>query len=72
METQVFASEPLLVGLRPDHRLAAAAAVDLRDLAGERLGTTAPSLFPAWTASQREALAAPASPRRSSRCAART
>ena len=57
VETRVFASEPLLVGLRPGHRLAAAPAVDLRDLAGERLGTTEPSLFPAWTASQRDALA---------------
>jgi DNA-binding transcriptional LysR family regulator len=57
VETHVFASEPLLVGLRPGHRLAAAPAVDLRDLAAERLGTTEPSLFPAWTASQRDALA---------------
>jgi DNA-binding transcriptional LysR family regulator len=57
VETHVFASEPLLVGLRPGHRLAAAPTVDLRDLAGERLGTTEPSLFPAWTASQRDALA---------------
>ena len=57
VETRVFASEPLLVGLRPGHRLAAAPTVDLRDLATERLGTTEPSLFPAWTASQRDALA---------------
>ncbi|GAA3553116.1 hypothetical protein GCM10022197_05240 [Microlunatus spumicola] len=57
VETSVFASEPLLVGLRPGHRLAAQAAVDLRDLAGERLGATEPSLFPAWAASQRDALA---------------
>lgn len=55
---EAFASEPLLVGLRPGHRLAAQAAVDLRALAGERLGMTEPSLFPAWTTSQREALEA--------------
>ena len=57
VETRVFASEPLLVGLRPGHRLAAATAVDLRDLQGERLGHDGTVALPAWTASQRDALA---------------
>jgi DNA-binding transcriptional LysR family regulator len=56
VETCVFASEPLLVGLRPGHRLAARTAVNLSDLAEERLGMTQPFLFPAWTSSQRQAL----------------
>jgi DNA-binding transcriptional LysR family regulator len=58
IETHLFASEPLLVGLRPGHRLAERTAVDLSDLAGERLGMTEPFLFPAWAASQRQALEA--------------
>jgi len=56
--TEVFASEPMLVGLRPGHRLAAQPDVDLQQLTEERLGITDPSLFPAWTASQLQALEA--------------
>ena len=54
--TEVFASEPLLVGLRPGHRLADRTSIDLHDLTAERLGMTEPTLFPAWTASQLHAL----------------
>ncbi len=52
----VFCSEPLLVGLRPEHRLADDAEVTLADLARERLGIPSDSLFPAWTLAQRQAL----------------
>ena len=54
--TAAFCSEPLLVGLRPTHRLAAQDTVRLTDLASERLGVTPESLFPAWALAQRQAL----------------
>ena len=54
--TEVFCSEPLLVGLRPTHRLAGHDTVRLADLASERLGVTPESLFPAWALAQRQAL----------------
>jgi DNA-binding transcriptional LysR family regulator len=54
---EVFCAEPLLVGLRPGHRLAGAASVSLDDLRYDVLGTTRESLFPAWALSQRQALA---------------
>jgi DNA-binding transcriptional LysR family regulator len=53
---EVFCSEPLLVGLRPDHRLAGGPMVSLADLAHDVLGTTAESLFPAWSLVQHQAL----------------
>jgi DNA-binding transcriptional LysR family regulator len=53
---EVFCAEPLLVGLRPDHRLAGRDAVALKDLAQDVLGTTPADLFPAWALSQRQAL----------------
>jgi DNA-binding transcriptional LysR family regulator len=37
---EVFCAEPLLVGLRPEHRLAGQDAVALNDLAHDVLGTT--------------------------------
>jgi len=43
----VFCAEPLLVGLRPDHRLAGRPAVALSDLAHDVLGTVLANLFPA-------------------------
>lgn len=52
-----FCAEPLLVALRPEHPLAAAPAVELADLADDTLGMPRDSLFPAWTMSQRQALA---------------
>jgi DNA-binding transcriptional LysR family regulator len=55
--TEVFCAESLLVGLRPGHRLAELDAINLADLAGDVLGVTSASLFPAWALSQRQALA---------------
>ncbi len=57
-ETELFAAEPLLVGLRPEHRLAFEKSVDVQELSAQRLGMTDPSLFPAWTHGQRHALEA--------------
>jgi DNA-binding transcriptional LysR family regulator len=54
----VFCGEPLEVGLRRTHPLAAAAAVELRDLASEVLGVTDSALFPAWTLAQQQSLTA--------------
>jgi len=56
--TEVFCAEPLLVGLRPNHRLAGRDAITLADLANDVLGITPEALFPAWVLSQRQALAA--------------
>jgi DNA-binding transcriptional LysR family regulator len=56
--SEVFCAEPLLVGLRPGHRLAGAGRLRLADLARDRLGATAEALFPAWALAQRQALAA--------------
>ncbi len=53
---EVFCAEPLLVGLRPDHRLAGQDMVALRDLAHDILGMPPEYLFPAWTLAQRQAL----------------
>lgn len=54
--SEVFCAEPLLVGLRPGHRLAGQDTVALADLAHEALGATPADLFPAWALSQRQAL----------------
>ncbi len=56
--TTVFCSQPLLVGLRADHRLARQEKVRLADLAHDTLGASAETLFPAWAIVQRRALAA--------------
>ncbi|MHB1432670.1 MAG: LysR family transcriptional regulator [Streptosporangiaceae bacterium] len=52
----VCAVEPALVGLRPGHRLAGLDRINLAELAGEVLGVARESLFPAWSASQRQIL----------------
>jgi hypothetical protein len=52
----VFCAEPLLVRLRPGHRLAGRDTVALQDLAHDVLGTTSADLFPAWALCQRQAL----------------
>jgi DNA-binding transcriptional LysR family regulator len=52
----VFCSEPLLVGLRPDHPLADLDGVALNDLARHPLGIPSQSLFPNWALAQRQAL----------------
>lgn len=57
-ETEQFAAEPLLAGLRPEHRLARETSFALQELAADRLGMTDPSLFPAWTFGQLRALEA--------------
>ena len=56
--SEVFCAEPMLVGLRPDHRLAGRDTVALQDLAHDVLGTAAADLFPAWALCQRQALEA--------------
>jgi DNA-binding transcriptional LysR family regulator len=62
--SQELCAERLLVGLRPEHRLAHEQAVSLTDLADEVLGINSEELFPAWVISQRQALqAANVSPR---------
>jgi len=53
---EVFCAEPLLVGLRPDHRLAGQPVVALADLAHDVLGTMPADLFPAWALSQQQVL----------------
>jgi DNA-binding transcriptional LysR family regulator len=54
--SEVFCAEPLLAGLRPDHRLASRETVMLSDLEHEVLGTAPEALFPAWALAQRQAL----------------
>jgi DNA-binding transcriptional LysR family regulator len=54
--TEVFCAEPLMVGVRPDHRLASRGTIALSDLAGEVLGIAPEALFPAWALAQRQAL----------------
>jgi len=54
--TEVFCAEPLLVGLRPDHRLASRDTIALSELGREVLGTAPEALFPAWALAQRQAL----------------
>lgn len=54
--TEVFCAEPLLVGLRPSHRLASRDTIALSELAREVLGTAPEALFPAWALAQRQAL----------------
>jgi DNA-binding transcriptional LysR family regulator len=56
--TEVFCAEPLVVGLRPDHRLAVQATIWLSELAHDVLGTASEALFPAWALTQRQALEA--------------
>jgi DNA-binding transcriptional LysR family regulator len=53
---EVFCAEPLLVGLRPGHRLASQDEVALADLAHDVLGTAPADLFPAWAMTARQAL----------------
>jgi DNA-binding transcriptional LysR family regulator len=54
--SEVFCAEPLLVGLRPGHRLAGHDAVALTDLAHDVLGLMPAELFPAWALTQQQAL----------------
>jgi hypothetical protein len=54
--SEVFCAEPLLVGLRPSHRLASRETIMLSDLEYELLGSAPEELFPAWALSERQAL----------------
>jgi DNA-binding transcriptional LysR family regulator len=54
--SEVFCGEPLLVGVREDHRLANRQYVALDELSNDVLGETPADLFPAWVLSQRQAL----------------
>jgi DNA-binding transcriptional LysR family regulator len=54
--TEVFCAEPLLVGVRPDHRLAHCDTIALSELAHDVLGSAPEALFPAWALAQRQAL----------------
>jgi DNA-binding transcriptional LysR family regulator len=54
--TEVFCAEPLLVGVRPDHRLAHRDTIALSELAYDVLGSVPEALFPAWALAQRQAL----------------
>jgi len=56
--SEVFCGEPLLVSVRPDHRLARSTAVTLAQLKDETLGIHRQELFPAWALAQRQALEA--------------
>jgi DNA-binding transcriptional LysR family regulator len=55
--TSVIGSEPLLIGLRPDHPLSADGNLDLAQLGDRTLGMHPAHLFPAWHRVQRLALA---------------
>ncbi len=56
--SEVFCAEPLLVGLRAQHRLASVDRVRLSELAHDVLGATSGTLFPAWALTQQQALTA--------------
>jgi DNA-binding transcriptional LysR family regulator len=56
--SEMFCAEPLVVGLRPGHPLAARDTVALNDLAQAVLGAPDADLFPAWALSQQQALEA--------------
>lgn len=55
--TAEIGSEPLLIGLRPDHRLGTETSIDLQRLGEHTLGMHPAHLFPAWHAAQRQILA---------------
>lgn len=56
--SEVFCAEPLLVAVRPGHRLADRRVVDLAELTNDTLGMHSAALFPAWTLALRQALEA--------------
>jgi DNA-binding transcriptional LysR family regulator len=58
--SELLCGEPLLVGLRTQHPLAAQDTVALSDLATRVLGVPNPDLFPAWALCQQQALRAAA------------
>lgn len=54
--SEVLCGEPLFVGLRAGHRLAAKDEVDLLDLADATLGMHSDALFPTWVLAQKRVL----------------
>ena len=56
LASEVFCGEPLLVGVRQDHRLADRQYVALAGILERRSRETPADLFPAWELSQRQAL----------------
>jgi len=56
IESRPLAKEPLLVGVRPTHRIAKQSSTTLDQLAEEVLGQASESLFPAWVQAQRAVL----------------
>jgi DNA-binding transcriptional LysR family regulator len=54
--SEVFCAEPVVVGLREDHRLADREVLDLSELAAETLGTHSEALFPAWSLALQQVL----------------
>ena len=56
IDSEVFCGEPLLVGVRQDHRLADRQCVALAELSNDVFGVSPADLFPAWVLSQRQAL----------------
>jgi DNA-binding transcriptional LysR family regulator len=55
--TVEIGAQPLLIGLRPGHRLAGDDVIDLRLLGDRPLGLHPAQLFPAWHGAQRQILA---------------
>jgi len=54
--SELLCGEPLLVSVRPGHRLSGKDGVALAELAEETLGIQSEALFPAWVLAQRQAL----------------
>lgn len=57
IRSRPLASEPLLVGVRPSHRLAGRSYVAIDEFEHDVLGRPSDALFPAWTQAQRAVLA---------------
>ena len=56
LQSRPLASEPLLAGVRPSHRLASRSCVAIDELKGDVLGQPSAALFPAWSQAQRAVL----------------
>jgi DNA-binding transcriptional LysR family regulator len=56
IQSRLLAREPLLIGVRPSHRLAGRSYVAIDELKDDVLGQPSEALFPAWTQAQRAVL----------------
>ncbi len=56
IQSRLLASEPLMVGVRPSHRLAGRSYVAINELKDDVLGQPSDALFPAWVQAQRAVL----------------